>query len=126
MPSRDLQQYLEDILENIEAARSFTKDLTLEQFIANRQVAYATVRALEIISEASRHVSDDTKQLHPEIEWKQVSVAGNIYRHGYPAVDNERIWKTVTEDLEPLYQAVRAELERYRERERDEDSGRER
>ena len=42
--------------------------------------------------------------------------SGNVYRHVYPAVDAQRIWKTVKEDLDPLHEAVRSELEGSPER----------
>lgn len=112
MPSRDPLLYLEDIAENVEAARSFTKDMSLQEFLSDRRTIYATVRALEIISEATRHLPEDLKRRHPEIPWRDVADAGNVYRHVYPAIDAARVWITVTQDLARLYAAVRAELER--------------
>jgi uncharacterized protein with HEPN domain len=38
-------------------------------------------RCLEIISEASRRLPESLKARHPEIPWKQIAGAGNVYRH---------------------------------------------
>jgi uncharacterized protein with HEPN domain len=120
MPSRDPLLYLEDILENIERARSFAEGMSREEFLSDHKSVYAVVRALEIISEASRNVPEDVKERHPEVPWRDVAGAGNVYRHGYPAVETDRVWITVTQGLEDLYAAVSAALQALGERERDE------
>ncbi len=66
MPSRDPLLYLEDMAENIEKAQSFTQGMNREEFLRDEKTVYAVVRALEIISEASRSVSEDVKQHHSE------------------------------------------------------------
>ena len=81
MPSRDPVLYLEDIAENIEAARGFTQGMSLEEFLSDRRTLYATVRALEIISEATRKVPRGLKDRHPEVQWRDIADAGNVYRH---------------------------------------------
>lgn len=86
--------------------------MTYEAFVVDQRTLYAVVRALEIISEASRHVSAEAKTRHPSIPWREMAAAGNIYRHVYGVVDADDIWKTVQDDLPPLRSAVVAELER--------------
>lgn len=112
MPTRNSQLYLRDILENIEKAREFTDGMTREEFAADSKTLYATIRALEIISEASRRISDTIKDRHPDLPWRQISDAGNVYRHVYLAVDAERIWSTISQGLGPLYAAASKELDR--------------
>ena len=56
MPSKSPAQRLSDILENIGAIEMFTLNLDFETFAADRKTVYAVVRALEIISEASRRL----------------------------------------------------------------------
>ena len=71
---------------------------------------YAVVRALEIISEASRGLQEDVKARHPEIAWPKVAGAGNVYRHDYDLVAEQLIWHTATNMLPPLLAAVESEL----------------
>jgi uncharacterized protein with HEPN domain len=101
---------LRDILENIQAIRDFTKGMDLGQFSADRRTLYAVVRALEIISEATRRLPAELKDRHPQIDWVAVAAAGNIYRHEYEGVDEKLVWKTVQTDLAPLETVVTAEL----------------
>jgi uncharacterized protein with HEPN domain len=110
VPSRSPAQRLRDILDNIDAIRVFTGQMSLEEFSSDRKTVYAVVRALEIISEASRRLPDELKQRHPEIDWIAVAAAGNVYRHQYEPVDQPILWHTVQTDLPPLRTAVAAEL----------------
>ena len=73
---------------------------------------YAVVRALEIVSEASRRLPAELKDLHPEIDWIAVAAAGNIYRHEYEGVDENLIWRTVQHDLAVLRTVAVNELDR--------------
>jgi len=117
MPSKEPDQYLEDVLENIEKARAFAEGMSREEFLGDEKTVYAVVRALEIISEASRSIPAEIKHRHPEVDWRVVAGAGNVYRHNYPAVDNERVWATVHGALDLLEQVVGEELERLAEQE---------
>lgn len=112
MRSEDVRQRPFDIRDNIARARTFIEKMDFAQFAGDPKTVYATVRALEIISEASRHLPVELKLRHPGIDWIAVRDAGNVYRHGYEAVTEERIWDTVTERLLALDEAVSAELAR--------------
>jgi len=91
MPSRGVEEYLHDIIENIDAARSFVRGRTLEEFKKDRLTNYAVMRALEIVPEASRHLTPDIKARHPHINWRAIADAGNVYRHVYHDVDLARL-----------------------------------
>src|ERR1043165_926824 len=99
MPSKNPTQRLADIIDNVDAIHGFIGKLDLQSFRADRKTVYAVVRALEIISEASRRLPDDLLQRHPEIDWAAIAAAGNVYRHEYEAVDEALIWHTVHHSL---------------------------
>jgi uncharacterized protein with HEPN domain len=106
MPSKidRLPRRLLDIIENADAASRFIGELDSEQ------THYAVIRALEIISEASRHLPDELKARHPDIAWRAIRDEGNVYRHGYLSVSLEVIWETAKRDLPPLRDAMLTEL----------------
>ena len=110
MHSDRIFQRLYDIRDNIMRAREFVGSMDAEAFARDLRTFYATVRALEIISEASRHLPVEMKSRHPRVDWIAVRDAGNVYRHGYEVVTEERIWDTVTGQLSALEEAVLAEL----------------
>ena len=112
MPSDDknIQRRLLDIVENADAALLFVGNLDADQFAQDQKTHYAVVRALEIVSEASRHLPDDLKARHPATPWRAIRDAGNVYRHGYLAVSLEVVWETVKRDLPPLREKMLSEL----------------
>jgi len=86
MPSKNPAQRLRDIVDNIDAIAEFTAHMDFAAFVADRKTVYAVVRALEIVSEASRKLPAEIRERHGEIDWTAVAAAGNVYRHEYDAV----------------------------------------
>jgi uncharacterized protein with HEPN domain len=72
---------------------------------------YAVTGCLEIISEASRRVSEAVKRRHPEIRSREMAGAGSVYRHDYEDVAAHRVSDTVQKALPPLRSAVEQELD---------------
>lgn len=114
MPSKaqDTQRWLKDIRHNINLAVQFTSGFNQQSFQDDQRAVYAVIRCLEIISEASRRLSNELKARHPNIEWKQMAAAGNIYRHDYEDVAAHYVWETVRLALPALLEVVEDELKR--------------
>ncbi|MEP7364573.1 MAG: HepT-like ribonuclease domain-containing protein [Acidobacteriota bacterium] len=110
MPSKNPAQRLFDIVDNIDAKGGFTAGIDIQSFRADRRTVYAVVRALEIISEASKRLPTELLQRHPEIDWPAVAAAGNVYRYEYEAVDETLLWHTVQHDLGELRQVAETEF----------------
>ena len=73
-------------------------------------------RGVEIISEASRHFTDEMKARHPEIPWQKVAAIGNVLRHNYENIAAPVIWKLAQTDLPALEKVCRIELDAERRR----------
>ena len=61
------------------------------------------IRQLEIVGEAAKHVSSDTRDRYPNIPWQRMAGMRDKLIHGYFGVDVEKVWLTATSDL-PLLQ----------------------
>lgn len=81
MPFDPAATALRDILRNIDLAGRFTDGLDKDAFPADERTIYAVTRCLEIVSEASRRLTEEMKARYPAISWKQMAAAGNVYRH---------------------------------------------
>jgi uncharacterized protein with HEPN domain len=101
---------LSSILFNIDLANHFVDGFDYDRFLADMRTFYATTRCLEIISEASRRLSPGLKARHPEIPWRQVAGAGNVYRHDYEEVVHRLVWGTVHSFLPALRAVAEVEL----------------
>ncbi|WP_457612650.1 HepT-like ribonuclease domain-containing protein [Methanocaldococcus sp.] len=83
MSKRDVKAFLYDILESANDVIEFTKNIDYNEFISNKMVRYAVIRALEIIGEASRYISKDFREEYPNVPWKEMVGLRNIPIHKY-------------------------------------------
>lgn len=105
------QNVLRDMLRHVDLAERFARGHSLESFESDELYVFAVTRCLEVISEASRRLSDELKARHPEIAWRQMAGAGNVYRHDYEDVVPRRVWEAVKLALPPLRAVIMQELD---------------
>jgi uncharacterized protein with HEPN domain len=110
MPVRSLIPRLKDIIEAIGRVRGVVGDMNFDAFEADWEKQWLVERGIEIVSEASRHLTDELKARHPNIPWRNVADIGNVLRHGYHTVAAPIMWSLVKEHLAPLEQVCRDEL----------------
>ena len=67
-----------DMLDAARAAIDFTRDLRFEQFVMDRKTRNAVERNLEIIGEAARRVSEETRDRLPDIPWRSMIAFRNV------------------------------------------------
>jgi uncharacterized protein with HEPN domain len=91
--------FLNHILDAINKIEIFTSNLTKNEFILDDRTQLAVIRLLEIIGEASNHISQDLILLVPEIPWRDIVGLRNILIHEYFNVDNDIVWKTIQENI---------------------------
>jgi uncharacterized protein with HEPN domain len=108
--ARTLIPRLTDIVEAIERIRSVLRDTLLEAFETDWQKQWLVERGVLIVSEASRHLTDELKARHPEIPWTKVASIGNVLRHSYENVAAPIMWKLVQVDLPILQEVCEIEL----------------
>ena len=118
MTERIVAPRLADIIEAIERIRRVLDGVTLEAFEQNWEKRWLVERGIEIISEASRHLTDDIKERRPEIPWPKVAGIGNVLRHAYDYVAPDVLWKLAQDDLADIEKVCREELVVAEERER--------
>ena len=109
---RTLIPRLTDIVEAIERIRSVLRDTPLETFETDWQKQWLVERGVLIVSEASRHLTNELKTRHPEIPWTKVAAIGNVLRHSYESVAAPIMWKLVQVDLRVLQDVCQTELTR--------------
>jgi uncharacterized protein with HEPN domain len=86
MAASSLPPRLTDILEAIEHIRGEMAGVTIDAFEADWRKRWLVERGVEIISEASRHLTEELKGRHPQIPWAKIAGIGNVLRHDYESI----------------------------------------
>lgn len=90
---------LRQMLDAARLALNLVKDETRQSLDSDIKLALALERLIEIIGESASRVSEEGRQLLVELPWTQIVGMRNKLVHGYFDVNQERVWKTVMEDL---------------------------
>jgi len=113
---RDLVK-CEDMRLHAERAQKFLGSRSLSEFLADELVQSAVVRCVEVIGEAARMVSDQTRRRVPGIPWTLIVGMRHILAHDYGVVNLDKVYDVVTRhvpaliaELEPLIAALEHEV----------------
>lgn len=115
MTDRSDVDHLEDILEAVEKARRFTEGMTYEAFAEDEKTTFAVIRALEIIGEATKRISDALRQRYPSVPWRSMAGMRDKLIHDYVNVDLRIVWKTVQEEVPEVHRDVQRILRSLKE-----------
>ena len=103
--------YIDNISECIRKINEFSKGLSLKEFKSNELVQDAVIRNIEVIGEASKKISADTKQTYYKIPWKEIAGMRDKLIHDYLGVDILVVWRTIKEDI-PKLEGLITEVEK--------------
>jgi uncharacterized protein with HEPN domain len=98
---RDLVK-CEDMRVHTERAIKYMAGRSLSEFAADDFLQAAVVRCIEVIGEAARLVSEETRLRSPDIPWASIVGLRNILAHDYSVVRLDRVHDVVANHLEPL------------------------
>ena len=97
---------LTDILRAAHLVVKFTSGLAYPQFLEHEMAQAAVIRQLEIIGEAARRISEETKEAHAEIPWPVLIALRNLLIHEYDRVSLARIWEIASLDVPDLIRVL--------------------
>jgi len=104
--ARRIDVVLEEMLVAIDTVNGAIDGRSQAAFQADAFLQLGVERALEIISEAVRHLPEEILATQPDIRWADVRALGNLIRHEYWRIDSKIVWRIVTDDLPPLRAAI--------------------
>jgi uncharacterized protein with HEPN domain len=98
---RDLQSLL-DMLQSAQIVMNYIAGRSQDELTTDLQLQDAMIRRLLIIGEASKRVSETTRQTLTTIPWAAISGMRNRLVHEYDEIDLDVIWDTAVNSLPNL------------------------
>lgn len=111
---KDEQAYLLHAIEAIDAIARYTIDGS-EAFFADGKTQDAVIRNIEILGQAVKGVSEDTRALEPEVPWRKIAGMRDKLIHEYFGVDLVLVWDVVENELPALLPQLERLSQRLRE-----------
>ncbi len=90
------------ILDAITEIETYISEADFLLFMENSMMRFACIKQMEIIGEASNHISTETKERFSTIEWSQIVGMRNVFVHEYFGVDSSLVWEIIKNDLPDL------------------------
>ena len=115
MKKRDYGSYLEDIIEHMNYAEEFIRDMTFDEFKSDKKTVLSVTKCIEVVGEATKHIQDQIRERFPEIPWRDMAGMRDRLVHGYFKVDLSIVWTTVTiefPELRSMLENVLADMDR--------------
>ena len=94
------------MLESAKEALSFAQNKKRSDLDFDRMLTLSIVKDVEMIGEAASKVTQESRDLHPEVPWASIIAMRNRLIHVYFDIDLDRVWDTITEDLPLLIEIL--------------------
>ena len=87
---------LRDILNAARLIQSYVHGVSQVDFSTNLEKQDAIIRRIEIIGEATAHLTEETRAAIPDLPFRKMRGMRNIVAHDYANVDVTVIWDVAT------------------------------
>ncbi|MDQ7785168.1 MAG: DUF86 domain-containing protein [Desulfomonilaceae bacterium] len=94
------------MLDAAKHAVSFVEGKSRADLGRDNMLAFALVRAFEVIGEAASKISQDTRHRFSDIAWPKIVGMRNRLIHGYDDINLDILWETTTIALPPLIRTL--------------------
>ncbi len=115
MSKRNNEDFLSDILEAIKRIFIYSDDVEYDDFLTDFKTQDAIVRNIEIIGEAVKNLSNDFRDQHTTIPWKNLAGMRDKLIHNYSGVNFDIVWEVIKKDLPKLVKQIEKILDCYHE-----------
>lgn len=106
MKAHDDILYLRHILDATNRIERYLQRVSEEQFGRQELLQDGVIRQLEIIGEATRHLSPDLRGQYTEVPWQDIAGMRDKLIHDYLGVDIGLVWLTAKEDVPVISSSV--------------------
>ena len=98
--------YLKHILHAIDKINEYVK-VGYDDFMSHSNWQDAVIRQLEIVGEATKHISMELRDLHDGVPWRRIAGLRDVLIHDYMGVDLNAVWQITQKEIPELEMYIR-------------------
>ena len=102
---KDDRLYLHHMAERCRRIARFIR-AGKEAFMTAEELQDAVIRNIEVIGEAAKHVSPESRAQLVELDWKRICGMRDVLIHDYIGVDLEQVWNVASTRIPELQFAL--------------------
>ncbi len=106
MSEREWHFYLQDMIRFAEKVLTYTSGMDQAMFVSSALIYDATLRNLELGSEAATHIPEDIRKASPFISWRMIIATRNRLIHGCLSIDDDTLWSIITDEVPELLSSL--------------------
>lgn len=84
----------------------FATDLTKTNLATNEEKQSAILYQVIVVGEATKRLSIDFRNTHPNIPWKDIAGMRDILAHQYDRVNLDTLWDVIQNDIPELIELI--------------------
>ncbi len=101
-----MQHSLQKIVKEIDSAIKFLGDISQEIFLQDELLQNAESMIAIKVGEFVKNLTQEFRENHKEISWKQVAGFRDIIAHKYETLEMENVYLTIKEDFPELKKQI--------------------
>ena len=102
---KDERLYLYHMLERCQRIARFIEP-GRDAFLVSEQLQDAVIRNVEVIGEAAKRVSAETRSRLPSLDWRAICGMRDVLIHDYIGVDLDEVWTVAITGIPELREAL--------------------
>ncbi len=110
VPRDDDRLRLQHMREACDEVLLFTQGAKYADLGTDIMLRRALMMSIGIIGEAASRISDEWREVHPNVPWRDIISMRNYLFHAYHALDDAILWKTATKSVPSLVPQLDAML----------------
>ena len=107
------RDFLLDIEDAIGRIINYTAGMNWEGYLRDNKTQDAVVRNLEVIGEATKSLSINFREQHPDIPWRDMAGTRDRLTHNYFGVNQEIVWQIIEQDLPGLTSQIELTIREF-------------
>jgi len=92
---KDDKVFIRHMLDEVNFIIKESKDLNYQDLLSDEILKRAILRSLEIIGEATKNLSNEFREEHSNIKWRELAGLRDKLIHFYFGVKWERVWDVI-------------------------------